>query len=127
MSSEWRSTKAQRPLVALLQIGREAKRQGGSHRVLARSGWPDVVSAFHDQEELGPVALRRLSKHTGLVPEDLCSTILSGAVLITAYPFWARASNAHPNRAILILGIQFRCEIESGELDKIATRRHMVP
>jgi hypothetical protein len=34
-------------------------------------GWPDAALALHGQEKLGPVALRGLSKHTGLVPEDL--------------------------------------------------------
>lgn len=58
-------------LTSLLRIGWEIKRQRGSHRVLSRPGWPDVVFAFHDGEELGPVALRRLAQHTGLTPEDL--------------------------------------------------------
>lgn len=71
MSGDWRSVKAHRVLGALLRIGWTVKRQSGSHRVLTRAGWPDVVFAFHDQEELGPVALRRLAKHTGLKPEDL--------------------------------------------------------
>jgi predicted RNA binding protein YcfA (HicA-like mRNA interferase family) len=32
---------------------------------------PDVVFAFHDDEELGPKMLSRLAKHTGLRPDDL--------------------------------------------------------
>ncbi len=69
--SEWRSTKARRVLAALLRIGWQVKRTTGSHRVLAREGWPDVVFAFHDNEELGPRMLARLAKVTGLTPEDL--------------------------------------------------------
>ena len=40
-------------------------------RILERHGSPDVVFAFHDDEELGPRMLSRISKHTGLRPEDL--------------------------------------------------------
>jgi predicted RNA binding protein YcfA (HicA-like mRNA interferase family) len=69
--SEWPSTKARRVLTALLKIGWAIKRQAGSHRVLTRPGWPDVVFAFHDKEELGPRMLARLAKVTGLKPEDL--------------------------------------------------------
>lgn len=69
--SQWPSSKARRVLAALLKIGWALKRQAGSHRTLARPGWPDVVFAFHDSEELGPVALARIAKHTGLRPEDL--------------------------------------------------------
>jgi predicted RNA binding protein YcfA (HicA-like mRNA interferase family) len=69
--SQWPSTKARRVLAALLRLGWEIKRQTGSHRTLSRPGWPDVVFAFHDGEELGPRMLARLAKHTGLTPEDL--------------------------------------------------------
>jgi predicted RNA binding protein YcfA (HicA-like mRNA interferase family) len=58
-------------LAALLRIGWSIKRQSGSHRVLSRPGWPDVVFAFHDKEELGPRMLARIAKVTGLKPEDL--------------------------------------------------------
>ena len=34
-------------------------------------GWPDVVFAFHDREEIGPRMLARISKRTGLTPDDL--------------------------------------------------------
>ena len=37
----------------------------------SRDGWPDVVFAFHDQDEIGPRMLARLAKHTGLQPNDL--------------------------------------------------------
>lgn len=58
-------------LAALLRIGWSIKRQNSSHRILAKSGWPDNVFAFHDREEIGPRMLVRISKHTGLKPEDL--------------------------------------------------------
>jgi predicted RNA binding protein YcfA (HicA-like mRNA interferase family) len=69
--TEWPSTRARRILAALLRIGWVVKRQRGSHRVLARPGWADVVFAFHDDEEIGPRMLSRIAKHTGLKPEDL--------------------------------------------------------
>ena len=69
--SQWPSSKARRVLAALLKIGWELKRQSGSHRTLAREGWPDFVFAFHDGEELGPRLLSRIAKHTGLRMEDL--------------------------------------------------------
>lgn len=70
--SQWPSTKAQRVLAALLRIGWSIKRQSGtSHRVLQRDGWPDVVFAFHEGDEVGPRMLARLAKQTGLTPDDL--------------------------------------------------------
>lgn len=68
---DWRTTKARRVLVALLRLGWRVKRQTGSHQVLERVGWQDVVFAFHDGEEIGPKMLARLAKHTGLTPDDL--------------------------------------------------------
>ena len=65
------SAKARRVLAALLRIGWQVKRQSGSHRTLTHPDWPDVVFAFHDDEELGPVMLGRIAKRTGLKPEDL--------------------------------------------------------
>ena len=46
-------------------------RRSGSHRTLSRSGWPDYVFAFHDGQEIGPVMLSKIAKHTGLKPADL--------------------------------------------------------
>lgn len=70
--SRWPSTKARRVLAALIQIGWSIKREvKGSHRVLARPGWADYTFAFHDQDEIGPRMLARISKHTGLRPDDL--------------------------------------------------------
>jgi predicted RNA binding protein YcfA (HicA-like mRNA interferase family) len=69
--SSWGATKARRLLAALERIGWSIKRQSGSHRTLSRAGWPDVVFAFHDDEEIGPRMLARVAKKTGLKPEDL--------------------------------------------------------
>ena len=70
--SHWGSAKARRVLAALLRIGWTIKRQtGGSHRILARPGWPDTVFAFHDAEEIGPRMMARIAKRTGLTPRDL--------------------------------------------------------
>lgn len=53
--SRWPATKAKLVLAALVRIGWRIKRRAdGSHRVLARPGWPDIVFAFHDREEIGP-------------------------------------------------------------------------
>jgi predicted RNA binding protein YcfA (HicA-like mRNA interferase family) len=69
--SSWPSAKARRVFAALLKIGWQIKRQSGSHRTLARPHWPDVVFAFHDDEEVGPKMLARVAKRTGLKPKDL--------------------------------------------------------
>ncbi len=69
--SEWPSSRARRVLAALERIGWKVRRQTGSHKVLSREGWPDVAFAFHDGDEIGPRMLARMSKHTGLTPEDL--------------------------------------------------------
>ena len=69
--SAWGSAKARRVLAALFRIGWSIKRTSSSHRVLARDGWPDVVFAFHDDEEIGPRMLARIAKTTGLEPGDL--------------------------------------------------------
>ncbi|HEV7474492.1 MAG TPA: type II toxin-antitoxin system HicA family toxin [Pyrinomonadaceae bacterium] len=69
--SQWASAKAKRVLAALLRIGWNIKRESSSHKILSRSGWPDVVFAFHDKDEVGPKMLSRIAKHTGLKPEDL--------------------------------------------------------
>ena len=69
--SQCPSVKARRLLAALLRLGWQVKRQTGSHKTLARDGWPDVVFAFHEGDEVGPKMLARMEKHTGLSPEDL--------------------------------------------------------
>jgi len=52
--SNWKSIKAKRLLAALEKIGWRVKRQTGSHKILERAGWQDVVFAFHDGDEIGP-------------------------------------------------------------------------
>ncbi len=69
--SRWPALKAERLLRALLRMSWTIKRTSGSHRTLSRPGSPDYVFAFHDGEELGPKALARVARHTGLTPEDL--------------------------------------------------------
>ena len=70
--SHWPSSKAGRVLAALLRIGWRLKRSArGSHRILARDGWPDYLFAFHDGEEIGPHMMARISRRTGLTREDL--------------------------------------------------------
>jgi predicted RNA binding protein YcfA (HicA-like mRNA interferase family) len=69
--SQWASTSGKRVLAALLRLGWRIKRQTGSHKILIREGWPNVVFAFHDGETLGPKILARIAKTTGLHPEDL--------------------------------------------------------
>jgi predicted RNA binding protein YcfA (HicA-like mRNA interferase family) len=69
--SQWPSIKAKRLLAALFGLGWKVKRQSGSHRTLSREGWPDVVFAFQDGEEVGPRMLARIARHTGIAPEDL--------------------------------------------------------
>jgi len=43
---QWPSVKASRALSALFRIGWKIKRQKGSHRILARKGWQDVLFAY---------------------------------------------------------------------------------
>ena len=69
--SHWPSVKARTLLRALLAIGWREKRQVGSHRTLARDGFPDFVFAFHESEEIGPRMLARVAKRTGLRVNDL--------------------------------------------------------
>ncbi|HLN00544.1 MAG TPA: type II toxin-antitoxin system HicA family toxin [Bryobacteraceae bacterium] len=69
--STWRVTKARRVYAALLRIGWTFKKQVGSHRKLQRAGWPNFTFCFHDGEEIGPAALSRIAKDTGLRAEDL--------------------------------------------------------
>lgn len=69
--SDWPATRARRVIAALERKGWRVKRQTGSHKVLSRPGWPNVVFAFRDGEELGPRMLARIAKTTGLTPDDL--------------------------------------------------------
>jgi predicted RNA binding protein YcfA (HicA-like mRNA interferase family) len=70
-TSSWSATHAERVLAGLQRIGWRIKRQRGSHRVIEKNGWPDYVFAYHNSVELGPVALKKLGKKTGLKPTDL--------------------------------------------------------
>jgi predicted RNA binding protein YcfA (HicA-like mRNA interferase family) len=54
-----------------MRIGWSLKKQVGSHRKLLRPGWRDFTFCFHDSQEIGSAALAKISKDTGLVPEDL--------------------------------------------------------
>ncbi len=69
--TSWPSSKARRVLAALVEIGWTIKRQSGSHKTLAKAGWPDFIFAFHDRDEIGPRMLSRIAKHTGLKADDL--------------------------------------------------------
>ena len=69
--SAWRASKATRVYAALLRLGWTLKKQVGSHRKLQREGWPNFTFCFHDREEIGPAALSKMGKDTGLHPEDL--------------------------------------------------------
>jgi HicA toxin of bacterial toxin-antitoxin, len=44
---------------------------GTSHVQLQHDGYRDYTWAWHDSDEIGPVALRKIGKYTGLTPEDL--------------------------------------------------------
>lgn len=54
-----------------MRLGWTLKKQVGSHRELERPDWTNSTFCFHDSEEVGPAALARISKKTGLRPEDL--------------------------------------------------------
>lgn len=69
--SIWRATKARRVYAALIRLGWSLKKQVGTHRRLERPGWPNFTFAFHESEEIGPAALAKIGKDTGLRPEDL--------------------------------------------------------
>jgi predicted RNA binding protein YcfA (HicA-like mRNA interferase family) len=60
--SRWLSVNARVVLKALHNVGWVLKRQAGSHKTLARGGWPDYVFAFHEAEEVGPRMLARIAK-----------------------------------------------------------------
>jgi predicted RNA binding protein YcfA (HicA-like mRNA interferase family) len=69
--SPWRSCRARHVLAALERIGWTVTRQSGSHRVLTRERWSNFVFAFQDGDEIGPKMLARISRRTGLDPDDL--------------------------------------------------------
>ena len=61
------------PSFATHRMGRKAENNAsGSHRQLRHPDYPDDYTwAFHDSDEIGPVMLAKISKRTGLKPEDL--------------------------------------------------------
>ncbi len=67
---DWPSSRARRVLAALHSIGWKTIRQKGSHRTLERDS-ERYTFAHHDSDEIGPKMLARISRHTGLTPEDL--------------------------------------------------------
>ncbi len=70
--SKWPSSKASRVYLALLRIGWSPKTaKKGSHVQLQKAGFPDFTWAWHESVELGPVALEKIAKYTGLKPDDL--------------------------------------------------------
>lgn len=56
---------------ALLRLGWTLKKQVGSHRKMELAGHSNFTFCFHDGEEIGPAALAKIGKETGLRPEDL--------------------------------------------------------
>ncbi len=69
--SNWHSVKSKQLLKALIKKGWTIKRISGSHKILEHPNYNNFVFAFHDNEEIGQKMLSRISKHTGLMPEDL--------------------------------------------------------
>lgn len=70
--NRWGSRKAAIVYRALLRIGWVPKdSKASSHIQLERPGWGEFTWAFHDGEEIGPKMLAKISKKTGLVPDDL--------------------------------------------------------
>jgi len=49
----------------------ESQAENRFHKILERPNWPNIVFAFHENEEIGPKMLARVAKVTGLKPEDL--------------------------------------------------------
>ncbi len=69
--STWPSAKARRVLAVLKRLGWLHDRTVGSHKIMKKAGWPDYPFSFHDSAELGPAILAKISKKTGLEPNDL--------------------------------------------------------
>jgi predicted RNA binding protein YcfA (HicA-like mRNA interferase family) len=69
--STWPAAKARRVFAALQRTGWSHDRTVGSHKIMKKDGWPDYPFSFHDSDELGPAILAKISKKTGLQPQDL--------------------------------------------------------
>jgi predicted RNA binding protein YcfA (HicA-like mRNA interferase family) len=70
--STWPSKKGREVLAALLRIGWRIKRTSGSHRVLSKTGYYDIVFAFRDPEDIGLMMFIRIARAAGLKVADLC-------------------------------------------------------
>jgi len=68
---QWPASKAGRVLAALQRIGWRIVPNFRFASDLAARGLAPISFAHHDKEELGPVILSEIAKHTGLRPEDL--------------------------------------------------------
>ena len=69
--SVWIAARAKRVYAALLRSGWMIEKQVESHLKLQRAGSPNFTFCFQDSEEVGPAALAKIGKETGLRPEDL--------------------------------------------------------
>ncbi len=59
-------------IVADRMARKAAHQQQRIHRQLENPDYAyEYTWAFHDSEEIGPVMLAKIAKHTGLKPEDL--------------------------------------------------------
>lgn len=61
--------KVKRALRVLRKLGFEEKRRAGSHRMLVHSDGRVLLFAFHDNDTIGPVMLKKLLKDAGLESE----------------------------------------------------------
>jgi len=69
--SSWPAAKARRVFAALERIGWRHIGTVGSHKIMRKDGWRDYPFSFHDSDEPGPGILAKISKKTGLKPDDL--------------------------------------------------------
>jgi predicted RNA binding protein YcfA (HicA-like mRNA interferase family) len=67
----WKAVKARQLFRALERLGWRCVRIVGSHRTMARPGWPPITFAFHDRDEVGGAMLAKIAKKTGLRVDDL--------------------------------------------------------
>jgi predicted RNA binding protein YcfA (HicA-like mRNA interferase family) len=63
---DWRATKANVVLAALVRNGWQIIRQRGSHRVLARGGSANYVFAFHERVRIPEPLERRFRRHSSV-------------------------------------------------------------
>jgi len=53
------------------RLGWVHDRTAGSYKILKKKGRADYPFSFHDSAEIGPAMLAKISKKTGLQPDDL--------------------------------------------------------